>query len=63
MQLENATADLPPQQTDDGQFAQIYFLTSGQPDGGAAQILDKVNDFDEGRNILVNSISFIMPIA
>merc|ERR1719491_2295060 len=68
-------ADLPPQQTDGGQRTlheyeefmvirdapQIYFLTSGQPDGGARQILDNIDEFDNGRNIPVNSLGFIMP--
>ena len=40
---------------------QIYFLTSRQPDGGARQILDKIDELDSGRNIPVNSISWIMP--
>ena len=63
MQLEYATTDLLQQQAGDGQFAQIYFLTSGKPDGGAAQILDKISDFEKGRNIPVNSNSFIIIIA
>lgn len=68
-----ATADLPSQQTDIAQHAlndhrelgvskdlpQIYFLISGQPDGGAIQILNNINEFDKGRNIPVNSIAFI----
>jgi len=41
-------------------FPQIYFLTSGQPDGGARQILDQIDIFDKGRNIVVNSIAFAM---
>merc|ERR1712194_818324 len=37
---------------------QIYFLTSGLPYGGAGQFIDKINHFDNGRNIPVNSIAF-----
>lgn len=37
---------------------QIYLLTSGRPDGGAGQILGKVEQFDDGRNISVNCITF-----
>merc|ERR1712106_690278 len=40
---------------------QIYFLTSGVPDGGASQILENIHEFDKGRNIPVNSIAFITP--
>merc|ERR1712194_138982 len=40
---------------------QIYFLASGRPDGGARQILNKIDEFDNGRNIPVNSIAFIEP--
>merc|ERR1712194_934506 len=46
----NISLDLP----------QMYFLTSGEPDGGASQILDIIDEFDKGRNIPVNSIAFIM---
>merc|ERR1712194_838901 len=57
LQLAYATADLPSQQ-EDAQLhtmpdhgdlmvtkgsPQIYFLTSGQPDGGARQILDTID--------------------
>merc|ERR1712194_796969 len=42
-------------------FPQIYFLTSGQPDGGARQILDEIDKLDSGRNIPVNSVSWTMP--
>jgi len=76
LRLAYAAADLPSQQRgerlhtphDHGapvvtkDTPQIYFLTSGQPDGGADQILKNIGDFDKGRNIPVNSISFIMPI-
>jgi len=40
---------------------QIYFLTSGQPDGGARQILDNISQLDKGRDIPVNSIAFLAP--
>jgi len=40
---------------------QIYFLASGRPDGGARQILNKIDEFDNGRNIPVNSIALIAP--
>lgn len=40
---------------------QIYFLTSGQPDGGARQTLDNLDVLDCGRKIPVNSIAFIQP--
>merc|ERR1712129_421129 len=70
LQLAYATAFLPAQQTerlappDHGglvvtrDMPQIYFLTSGPPDGGAGQILDKIDLFDNGRNIPVHSIAF-----
>jgi len=70
LQLAYATAALPAQQiekltprdyealvvTEDK--PQIYFLTSGPPDGGAGQILDKIDQFNNGRYIPVNSITF-----
>merc|ERR1712129_112276 len=37
---------------------QIYFLTSGEPDPGASQILDNIDELDRGRNIAVNCIAF-----
>jgi hypothetical protein len=40
---------------------QIYFLTDGQPNGGTKHILEQIPAWDEGRNIPVNSIAFIMP--
>merc|ERR1712129_668679 len=40
---------------------QIYFLTSGPPDGGARRILDRISEFDNDRHIPVNSIAFITP--
>jgi hypothetical protein len=39
-------------------LTQIYFLTSGQPDGGPDQILKKIDEFDNRRSIPVNSIVF-----
>jgi len=70
LELAYAMAELPSQQTDDARHTlrnpnallpQIYFLTSGQPDGEAGHILHKINEFDKGRNIPVNSISWITP--
>ena len=49
--LNNIFLDLP----------QIYFLTSGEPDGRASQILNSIDEFDRGRHIPVNSIAFITP--
>jgi len=39
-------------------FPQIYFLTSRQPEGGADETLNKIDEFDKGRNIPVHSITF-----
>merc|ERR1712086_302678 len=74
LQLAYATADLPSQSTDNRQHPlrdyglaatkdapQIYFLSSGQPDGGARHIFENIGEFDKDRNIPVNSIAFIMP--
>jgi len=41
--------------------SQIYFMTDGQPNGGADPILQKVDGWDNSRKIPVNSIAFIMP--
>merc|ERR1712194_280665 len=64
------TADLPSQQREDSQdmaenaeiaeakaLPQIYFLTSGRPDGGASEILSKIDEFDKGRNFPVHTIT------
>lgn len=40
---------------------QIYFVTSGQPDGRSTQIFNKIDVFDKGRSIPVNSIAFTQP--
>jgi len=75
LRLAYATIDLPSQQTDNAlhtvhdqeplvvpeRMPQIYFLTSGQPDGGASQVLDNIDVFDNNRNIHVNSIAFVSP--
>lgn len=37
---------------------QIYFLTSGTADGGSRQVLDRMDELDDGRNISVHSIAF-----
>lgn len=75
LQLAYATApaDLPSRRTDgdahnstgytteSAATTEIYFLTGGQPDGGAGPILDKIDEFDQGRKIPVHSIAFSMP--
>jgi len=40
---------------------QIYFLTSGQPDGGASYVLGNIHVCDNGRKIPVNAIAFVLP--
>jgi len=75
LQLAYATAALTSQQKGDWQdrsheleglfvstnSPQIYFLASGQLDGGSHQILNNIKVVDNGRNMPVNSIAFMMP--
>lgn len=65
LELAFSSAHLPSRRTDSSQHTavnkgapQIHFLTSGPPVGRASQVLDKIDEFDKGRNIPIHSIAF-----